>query len=44
MSARLFLENIKVQTFCLTIVGEARLWYESLTPIIVDWQGLQNLI
>ena len=35
--------GIKVQRFCLTLVGEARLWYESLTPIDVDWQGLQNL-
>ena len=26
---------------CL-ILGEARLWYESLRPINVDWQGLQN--
>ena len=28
--------------FCLTLVGEARLWYESLKPINVDWLGLQN--
>ena len=26
----------------LTLVGEARLWYVSLRPINVDWQGLQN--
>ena len=25
------------------MAGEARLWYESLTPINVDWPGLQNL-
>ena len=43
MNAHHFLEGIKVQRFCLTLVGEARLWYESLTPINVDWQGLQNL-
>ena len=24
------------------LVGEARLWYESLRPINVDWNGLQN--
>ena len=24
-------------------LGETRLWYESLTPINADWQGLQNL-
>ena len=29
--------------FYLTLVGEALLWYESLEPINVDWQGLQNL-
>ena len=32
----------KVQHFCLTLVGEARLWYESLRPINIDWTGLQN--
>ena len=26
----------------LTLVGEARLWYESLRPIALDWNGLQN--
>ena len=35
-------KNIKVQRFCLTFVGEARLWYQSLTHINIDWQGLQN--
>ena len=35
-------EGIKIKRFCLTLVGEARLWYESLRPINVDWQGLQN--
>ena len=28
--------------FLLTLVGEARLWYESLRPINIDWMGLQN--
>ena len=35
-------EGIKVQRFCLTLVGEARYWYESLRPFNIDWQGLQN--
>ena len=35
-------EGVKVQHFCLTIVGEARLWYESLRHINLDWNGLQN--
>ena len=42
MNTYQFQEGIKVQRFCLTLVGEARLWYESLRPINTDWQGLQN--
>ena len=37
-----FQEGVKVQRFCLTLVQEARLWYETLKPINEDWQGLQN--
>ena len=37
-----FVEGVKVQRFCLTLLGEARLWYQSLEPINIDWQGLQN--
>ena len=37
-----FPEGVKVQRFCLTLVGEARFWYESLRPTNVDWQGMQN--
>ena len=33
---------MKVQRFCLTLVEEARLWYESSRPINMDWLGLQN--
>ena len=43
MNAHHFLEGIKVNRFCLTLVEEARLWYKSLQPISIDWQGLQNL-
>ena len=42
MDTHQFLECLKIQSFCLTLVGEARLWYESLRPINIDWQGLQN--
>ena len=42
MDTHLFPEGVKVQRFCLTLVGEAILWYESLRPIYVDWTGLQN--
>ena len=37
-----FSEGVKVQRFCLTLVGEARLWYESLRPIVLDWNDLQT--
>ena len=43
MTAHHFVEGVKVQRFCLTLFGVARLWYHSLEPINVDWQGLQNL-
>ena len=43
MNAHNFIEGVKVQRFCLTLSGEARLWYQWLEPINVDCQGLQNL-
>ena len=43
MNAHHFVEGVKVHSFCLTLLGEARLWYQSLEPINVNWQGLQNL-
>ena len=33
MDAHSFNEDIKVQRFCLTLLGEARLWYHSLEPL-----------
>ena len=42
MDTHAFQEGVKVQQFCLTLVGEARLWYESFRPIALDWNGLQN--
>ena len=38
-----FIAGVKVQRFCLKLLDEARLWYQSLEAINVDWQGLQNL-
>ena len=38
-----FQDQVKVQRFCLTLVGEARLWYESLRPINADWEDLQHM-
>ena len=43
MDTHEFPDQVKVQRFCLTLIGEARLWYDSLRPINADWVGLQNL-
>ena len=44
MNAHHFDENIKVQRFCLTLLGEARLWYQSVEPLgDTTWPPLQNL-
>ena len=37
-----FLDDVKVQRFCLTLVEGARLWYESLTPVANNWPALQE--
>ena len=42
MEARNFPEGDKVRRFCLMLIGEARLWYESLAPFDDDWPALQN--
>ena len=42
METHNFPEEAKVQRFCLTLTGEASLWYETLRPIEVDWIGLQE--
>ena len=43
MNSHHFIEGVKVQRFCLTLLGEARLWYHSLGPINMNGQGLQNI-
>ena len=44
MDAHHFNEDIKVQRFCLTQLGEARLWYHSLETLgDTTWAQLQNL-
>ena len=44
MEAHCFEEDIRVQRFCLTLLGEARLWYQSLEPLEnTTWAQLQNL-
>ena len=37
-----FPQEAKAQRLCLTLTGEARLWYESLRPIEIDWPTLQE--
>ena len=44
MDTHEFPEQVKVQRFCLTLVGEARFWYELLRLINVDWIDLQNIL
>ena len=36
MNIQNFPGDVKVQRLCLTLVGEARLWYKSLRPIAND--------
>ena len=38
-----FPEAVKVQRFCLTLVGETRNWYATLEPLVMTWPELQNL-
>ena len=42
MEAHNFPEGEKVRCFRVTLTGEARLWYESLTLLDNDWPTLQN--
>ena len=38
------MKDIRVQRFCLKLLGEARLWYQSLEPLgDTTWAQLQNL-
>ena len=44
MEAHCFNKDIRVQRFCLTLLGEARLWYHSLEPLgDTTCAQLQNL-
>ena len=42
MNTHAFPEGVKVKRFCLTLVGEGRLWYDSPRAIVLDWNGLQT--
>ena len=44
VNAHNFNEDVKVQRFCLTLLGEARLWFQSIEPLEnTTWPQLQNL-
>ena len=44
MNALHFIDDVKVQRFCPTLLGEARLWFQSLEPLEdTTWPQLQNL-
>ena len=44
MNVHHFVDGVKVQRFCLTLLGEARLWFQSLEPLNnITWPELQNL-
>ena len=44
MNVHHFIDDMKVQRFCLTLLGEARLWFQSLEPLEnTTWPQLQNL-
>ena len=42
MDTDVFPEGVKVQRFCFTLVGDTKLWYESLRPKALGWNGLQT--
>ena len=42
METHTFPQEAKVQRFCLTLTGVARLWYESVRSIEIDWPTLQE--
>ena len=42
METHNFPDDTKVRRFCLTLNEEARLWYESIRPIEMDWDALQE--
>ena len=42
MEAHNFPEGDKVRHFCLTLIGETRLWYELLATLDDNWPALPN--
>ena len=42
METHNFPDDQKVRRFCLTLMGEARLWYETLGTAQLDWEALRD--
>ena len=42
METHKFSDDQKVRRFCLTLMGEARLWYETLDTVQLDWETLRE--
>ena len=42
METHNFPDNQNVRRFCLTLKGEARLWYETLGTTQLDWETLRD--
>ena len=42
MTTHDFPDGVKVQIFCLMLIGEAKNWYAMLEPIVMTWPELQN--
>ena len=42
METHNFPADQKVRSSCLTLTGEARLWYETLGAVQLDWEALQG--
>ena len=42
METHTFPDDTKVRRLCLTLMGEARLWYETLIQVQLYWDALQE--
>ena len=40
MTTHDFPKDVKLQRFCLTLVGEAKNWYATLKPLAMSWPEL----
>ena len=42
MNTHSFPNDQKVRRFCLTLTGKARLWYETITNVNLDWPKIKE--